>query len=163
MTKLKIKDKIKLNYLEQKNVLLKSLFLMMFNASLVLQPYFFRFKQKVVELVKLKPILILKQIIVNKNNFITIQMTQIGLVNNPLKIFQKTFNKKRKTLYIQNVLLTSHIQLEHHVSLALDLNILIMIQKNVLIAIMAQFFQRISIIALIKLETIKQILKQLLI
>jgi hypothetical protein len=64
-------------------------------------------------------------------------MTQIGLVNNPLKIFQKTFNKKRKTLYIQNVLLTSHIQLEHHVSLALDLNILIMIQKNVLIAIMA--------------------------
>jgi hypothetical protein len=64
-------------------------------------------------------------------------MIQIGLVNSPLKIFQKTFNKKRKTLYIHNVLLTSHIQLENHVSLALDLNILIMIQKNVLIAIMA--------------------------
>lgn len=63
-------------------------------------------------------------------------MIQIGLVNNHMIIFQKIFNKKRKTHYIHNVLLTNHTQLEHNVYLAQDLNILIMIQKNVLIAIM---------------------------
>jgi hypothetical protein len=72
MTKLKIKDKIKLNYMEYKNVLLINLFLMMFNAYLAQQLYFFRFKQKVVELVKVKLILIHKQIIVNNNISITI-------------------------------------------------------------------------------------------
>jgi hypothetical protein len=72
MTKLKIKDKIKLNYMEYKNVLLINLFLMMFNAYLAQQLYFFRFKQKVVELVKVKLILTHKQIIVNNNISITI-------------------------------------------------------------------------------------------
>jgi len=72
MTKLKIKDKIKLNYMEYKNVLLINLFLMMFNAYLAQQLYFFRFKQKVVELVKVKLILIHKQIIANNNISITI-------------------------------------------------------------------------------------------
>ena len=62
-------------------------------------------------------------------------MIQIGLVNNPMIIFQKIFNKKRKTHYIHNVLLTNHTQLEHNVSLVQDLNISIMIQKNVPIAI----------------------------
>ena len=72
MTKLKIKDKIKLNYMEYKNVLLINLFLMMFNAYLAQQLYFFRFKQKVVELAKVKLILIHKQIIANNNISITI-------------------------------------------------------------------------------------------
>lgn len=72
MTKLKIKDKIKLNYMEYKNVLLINHFLMMFNAYLAQQLYFFRFKQKVVELVKVKLILTHKQIIVNNNISITI-------------------------------------------------------------------------------------------
>lgn len=89
-------------------------------------------------------------------------MIQIGLVSNPLKIYQKIFKEKNKTHYMLNALLINHIQLEINVYLVLIHNTLIMIQKNVLIAIMDLFFQKTFIIVHIKQIIIKQIPKRLL-
>ena len=121
----------------------------------------FPWLKKAVELVSLALFSTKIQIIVKRSHITQILKIQTGQVKKLIQKLKKSCNNYQKILFIRNVQLINHFQLERNVSNAITMNILTLIKRNAISVIMDKFSIKIFITVRILKTISKQIQKKL--
>lgn len=134
---------------------------MILNVFHVQRELTFLWLRKAVELVSLGLFSTKIPIIVKRSHITQIWKIQTGQVKRLIQKLKKSCNNYQKILFMRNVQLINHFQLERNVSNAITMNILTLIKRNAISVIMDKFSIKIFITVRILKTISKQIQKKL--